>query len=235
MFSTDRDVIKSSVFRGTDPRARIIACLILILTVAALPGPVLPGFLLIACAVLLVREYRTVFKRLIPVNAFVIFIWLTLPFTAEKGTALALLYTLKINACALLFMLFIVPAGVRRFFNALVYLKCPGKLVSIFVLTYRYIFVLRDGLASSLTAMKLRRSPSIGMLTQWRSYAALFATAIADAALRAERVQQAMLLRGFNGSVPATMVFCWKRTDSIFILSVVLFSLLVWYMGLCLK
>jgi energy-coupling factor transporter transmembrane protein EcfT len=83
-------------------------------------------------------------------------------------------------------------------------------------------------------AMQLRRPANIGTLRLWRSYAALFATAISSSILRSERMQQAMMLRGFDGSLPATAVLRWKNIDNLFIAFIVLIIIALCYFQLCL-
>jgi cobalt/nickel transport system permease protein len=237
MFNADNSAMKG-IFGGRDPRAILISGFILMFSIVFIENYIILASLIAVCALMLTGwsgNQPLHFKRLLAANVFTLFIWLSFPFTVENGVALALIYTLRINACAFIFMLLIAPLGISALSNALIALKCPGKLVSLLVLTYRAIFLLRDRLATALTAMQLRRPENIGTLRLWRTYAALFATAISSAILRSERMQQAMMLRGFDGTLPATAELRWKTADTSLILSVVLIVTILCYIQLCLK
>ena len=108
-------------------------------------------------------------------------------------------------------------------------LKLPEKLVALFVLTYRYIFLLYQGLAAALTAMRLRL-PENNTLSQWRSLAAVFATTLTRAAFRSEKIRIAMLNRGFEGRFPVTLSFTWRLRDSALLaVSACFFAGLIWF------
>ena len=232
MLSLDRTVLRP-VIKDVDPRAFLLTGVVFLLTVVLLDAPFLLAFIIVCSFLILIRQAGTVIKRLIAVNFFVLFIWFTVPFTADAQTAL--LYTLKINASALIFMIFIAHLTVGDLANVLTALKCPGKLASVIVLAAKYIAVLSERLNTSLLAMQLRKPAQTGIFRQWRNYAALFATVVIKAALREDRVVKSMISRGFDGTLPRTRCFHWRLFDSFFMCTGFLFSLLLWYIGQCLK
>jgi cobalt/nickel transport system permease protein len=227
---------------GVDPRCRVLVGVCLI------TGAISVGnwYLLFALIPLLMaghyREIKTALRRLIPVNIFNLMLALTLPFgvwintlsglPADYGAAgmTALRYVLRINVAALLYMLFIIPLGIGGLAATLSKLAVPSKLVSLLILSYRYIFVLHERLTVSLLSMRLR-SPRVNTIGQWRSSAAVFSASIAAAILRSQKIEIAMKERGFNGVFPLTRPFHWKSRDTVMLIAGVVFSLLLYLLG----
>jgi cobalt/nickel transport system permease protein len=165
------------------------------------------------CLALLFRDLRVTLLRLIPVNMMMAAVWLSVPFGLSSRSAL--LYTLRVNAAALLSMVFIIPMGIGAIASSMAMLKVPPKLVSLFVLTYRCLFLMRGRISTALVSMKLR-SPERGTIWyRWRSFAAVFASTMAGAVFRAHRVTQAMIVRGFDGVFPVTRPFNWRLCDTV--------------------
>jgi cobalt/nickel transport system permease protein len=131
----------------------------------------------------------------------------------------AALYTLRINAAALLYMVFVSSLSISALAAAMTKLKVPPKLVSLFVLTWRSIFLLHEGFSVALTSMRLRlrgaERQNGATIREWRALSAIFATTLIRALLRAKKVAAAMGARGFDGEYPVTMVFSWKAADSL--------------------
>jgi cobalt/nickel transport system permease protein len=173
--------------------------------------PLLLG-LTAAPLLLLARDIKIVLPRLIPANLFCALLCITVPL-GGGGFATVLCYTLRINAAALLGMLFIIPLGISGLASSLSALKTPPKLVSLLILTYRYLFVMYERVFASLLSIRLRRPcQTTGM--GWRSYAAVFAAALAGALFRSRKVWLAMESRGFDGVFPITRSFAWKAGDT---------------------
>jgi energy-coupling factor transporter transmembrane protein EcfT len=207
----DRLEYKKDILLPVDGRCRFISAAFLIVSaVYTTSAPTLAGLILL-CLPPLARELRVTFLRLIPVNMMTAALWL--PALAGLGSERALLYTLRINAAALLCMVFIIPMSVSVIASAMMMLRIPKKLVSLFILTYRYIFLMNDHLSTALTAMRLR-CPGGGTARLWRSFAAVFASAMSAAIFRSEKISWAMASRGFNGTFPVTNTFRWRRLDS---------------------
>jgi cobalt/nickel transport system permease protein len=221
---------------GLDPRCRVAAgvvCILSVLTVSR--WYILVGLsLLLLVPAVLAGEGRTVLRRLVPVNVFCLFLWLTIPLntwlasfvTPDPGSlvvdhaaayiraaAEALRYTLRINAAALLYMRFIVPLGAGGLANVLMTWGAPRKLAALLILTYRYIFLLYGRLSTALLSMAQRR-PQQKEAALWRSYTAAFASSLAAALFRAGRIETAMKERGFDGAFPVTAAYTWKARDT---------------------
>ncbi len=208
----------------SDPRCLIVTGLLFTVSMVVSDNRPLILAVILVCFALLTPNIRLVLMRLVPVNFFMIFLWITLPFTAEDGVSQALTYTLRVNAAAMIFMATIAPMGVYIAGNAMMRMKVPHKLVAVLLLSYRYIFILWEHISTSIRAMSLRKPDNMGVLTQWKSYASIIAATIAEAIRRADRVQQAMLCRGFDGRFPVTRDFRWRLRDTICILLSLLLS-----------
>jgi energy-coupling factor transporter transmembrane protein EcfT len=221
----DRLDFKNDRLRGIDPRCRLGAGICLIAAAVYSSSPLVLGCLILGPVLCLSKDIPVVLRRLIPVNLFALILWLTLPLGALAGGpgpgiggALnrALVYTLRINAAALLYMAAIIPLGPGGLANALIKLRLPHKLAALFLLTYRYIFVMYGRVFISLRSMLIRR-PRQNTLGRWASYTAVFSAALVRALQRSRNIGQAMRVRGFTGVVPVTRSFSWKTGDTLFL------------------
>ncbi|MDR1575347.1 MAG: energy-coupling factor transporter transmembrane protein EcfT [Treponema sp.] len=227
----DRLEFKNDVFRTIDPRCRIAAGVCLILPAAGVSSPLILAGLILGVVLILRRDMPRVLARLIPVNIFALFLWLTLPLNAlglglfagetgggalEAALKEALVYTLRINASALVYMALIIPLGIGGLTNALMKLRFPVKLAALFLLSYRYIFVMYQRVFVGALSLRLRQ-PRQGVLGQWRSYAAVFGTALISAVFRSQKIGRALQSRGFDGTLPLTRTFALKHGDLVFL------------------
>jgi cobalt/nickel transport system permease protein len=110
-------------------------------------------------------------------------------------------------------MAFVIPMGAGAIAQALISLRVPDKLASLFVLTYRCLFLMGGRLSTALVSMRLR-SPENGTFRLWRSFAAVFASVTAAAVFRSRRVSVAMMARGFDGALPRTRRYEWRLRDT---------------------
>jgi energy-coupling factor transporter transmembrane protein EcfT len=228
------------ILRNIDPRCRLGAGIALTLPAIQSGSPLILGSLIFALCMCLVRDISVVVRRLMAVNVFTLFLWITLPLGAlvtdlaggaspgiSGALSRALVYTLRINAAALLYMVTIIPLGIGGLANTLARLHCPAKLNALFLLTYRYIFIMYERIFVSLRSMAIRR-PQQTTLGRWRSYAAVFGTALISAFLRAQKVGKALQVRGFTGRIPVTRSFAWKVRDTLFLAFSLLLALALW-------
>jgi energy-coupling factor transporter transmembrane protein EcfT len=230
----DRLEFKNDPLRGVDPRCRIGAGAGLILSGITLSNAFLLGALILGAAIPLWRDGKRVLARLLPVNLFALVLVLTLPLGAllgggplEAALRAALVYALRINAAALVSMALIIPLGIGGLTNALLKLRCPEKLAALLLLTHRSLFVMYQRLFVSVASLKLRQ-PQQGTLEQWRSYTAVFGTALVSALQRSRKIGQALKSRGFDGSLPITRRFALKPGDLLFFALSLLIAALLW-------
>ena len=175
-------------------------------------------------------DARKLLVRLLVVNAFVVMIWLFLPFSVpgreavslgpftatEEGIRSSLAITLKTTAIVLLTIAVFGTSEVFSLAHALVHLKVPRKLVHLFFFFYRYLSVLHAEYTRLRTAMKLRGfRPASGMHT-YRTYAYLVGMLLVRSYERSERIYEAMLCRGFHGHFPVISHFHLHGEDMLF-------------------
>ncbi len=206
----------SSFFHQADVRFKIIGAFVFSVVVAlchTLQAPLLAlvvgGALLVAARLPVVKVAR----RFLVVNLFTLFFWLTLPFTvpgeslvelgpvvvSRAGIALATLITLKTNAIVLVFVVLVATSGVADIGHGLVALKVPNRFCMLLLFTYRYIFVLHQEYQRLRRAALLRGFRPATTMHTYRTYGNLLGMTLVKSWQRGMRVQQAMVLRGFQG------------------------------------
>lgn len=192
----------------------------------SLPMPLLQGL-----------PWRTVLRRLALGNLFVLFIWLTMPFTLgehpvatlppglpvyAEGLAKSLLLTLKINCLLALCLAFLHTSSVHETAKALTTLGVPPKLTLLLLLTARHMHSLWASYRTVCNAAALRGfTPSL-RLRKLPQFAALVTFVLLKSLERADNVEAAMRLRGFNGTFPAPLFPSTKQRVA---LGVFLYSL----------
>ncbi|MDR2745817.1 MAG: energy-coupling factor transporter transmembrane protein EcfT [Treponema sp.] len=220
----DRLEYKKDTLRIFDGRCRLVSLVLLAAAVLGTSSYAVIGGVALVCLAALGREIRITALRLVPVNIMSAALWLSAAFGFDPSRAL--LYTLRINCAALLSMCFVFPMGISAFAASMAGMGAPQKLISLFILTHRYIFFLYDRLCTALTSMRLRCTQK-NDLYRWRSMSAVFASALTGALFRGEKVWAAMLCRGFDGAFPVTVTLDWKLRDSLLLAACAVFSALV--------
>jgi cobalt/nickel transport system permease protein len=222
----DRLEYKKDLLKSFDGCCRLLSAVSVIISVVNITNTVLLCGVILAGLCILLRELRVTIQRLIPVNMTAFALWI--PVIAGFNPHTALLYTLRINCAALVYMCFAAPMSISVFALSMSALKVPKKLVALFVLTYRYIFLLYESLATALISMRLRL-PKHNTAYQWRSMAAVFAATLTRAVFRSEKVWIAMSSRGFDGSFPIVISPKWRIRDGVLLsISIVFFVAVVW-------
>jgi energy-coupling factor transporter transmembrane protein EcfT len=208
--------ITHDILRRFDPRARVIAGVVFIIVSIHISHCLILVCISSACMLLLCRDFFRVLKRLVPVETFCALFLLQALCGLLPGQT-ALVFILRINCAALLYMLTVVSMGFGVFVQALAALRISPKLVSILYLTHRYIYMMSDTVFSAVQAMRFRKNRNNnGVVYIWRSYAAVFAASLCAGFVKAEGVNVALLSRGFDGLIPQTAVWRrWSAKDSI--------------------
>jgi cobalt/nickel transport system permease protein len=216
----DKNRFPLCLLNPLDPRPRLAAGLVCIaLAIRVSDGKILAALIAAALAVLATNG-RTLWRRLIPVNAFAVMLFASLPLGEWLTSALrraephisgalckAALYGARVNIAALLYMIFIIPLGISALSGALVKMGAPEKLAALLILTYRFIFMLWERIYTAALSLRLRKPKTMPKLTEFRAYAAMFAAALISAELRSRKVITAMKARGFDGVFPVTADF----------------------------
>lgn len=231
-----------------DPRVRL-ACAALVTVPVALLQVSQAAWLSLAFGLLLIKMARLnliqVFRRLMVVNLFILFLWFFLPFSlpgdiiwslgpfnaTTQGVDLALLITVKSNAIVLALMALVGTIPVQDLGPALQQLKFPGKLCHILLFTYRYIFVIHEEYATMRQAMQARGFKPKTDKHTYRAYAWLVGMLLVKSWDRAERVQAAMRCRGFKGRFYSLKGFTSQSADYVFLAGSLAFACGIIYLG----
>ena len=223
----------NSILHRTDPRIRLVVAALFSLVVA-LSFDFTALMVSLGVAVILAFLARLnpvmLFKRLLPVNGFVLLLWLFLPWTysgetiyslkgleiTRQGIELAAILTIKCNVILLLLVTLVSTMSFVTMGHALHRLGLPDKFVALFVLTYRYIFVIEQEYERITRALKIRGFIPRTNLHTYKTYAYIVGMLFVLATERAERVYFAMRCRGYNGrfyslsefrSSPGSLIF----------------------------
>jgi len=222
-----------SFFHRMDPRIKFIVFLPLVFVIALSKDITLGAvFLLLAVGSIFVARVslKALLRRLAVVNVFILFLWITLPFSIEGKTLFSLgrfsfslegaVYTfgitLKANAIFLFTISILGTTEVFSLAHALLHLKLPRKLIELFFFFYRYISVLHKEYERLFQAVKMRAFSPRTNLHTWRTYAYLVGMLFIRSYERSQRVYQALILRGFKGEFPLISHFKLRKQDVAF-------------------
>ncbi|NQT10743.1 MAG: cobalt ECF transporter T component CbiQ [Desulfobacteraceae bacterium] len=215
-----------------DPRIKIIIAFLFSAMVAVsnrfvvLIAALAVGIIILFSAGIQIKE---VFKRLIPVNTLLIFLWLFLPFTfagehlfsigsltgTREGVLLAFRITIKSNAIMLMLIALTASTPIFTIGHAMHQLGMPKKLVQLFFFTYRYLHVIYKEYARLVNSMKIRGFKPKTDLHTYKSYAHLVGMLLVRGFDRSQRVHNAMICRGFRGKLYSLSSFSISRADVI--------------------
>ena len=213
----DSGLSSASPFIRLDPRTRLLAatgaafCFSFVQNIA-------PAWACLGFAAMLVvagrPPLRTLLKRLAAANLFILFLWLTVPWTvpgesllvlgsvhlSREGFALAALLTLKCNAILLVFLALVADLSLPLIGCSLGRLRVPDKLVFLFLFTCRYLHVVGEEWRKLQTSARLRGFIPRSSLHTYRTIANMLGLTIINSIDRSRRIYEAMLLRGFDGA-----------------------------------
>ena len=241
-----RDSHGQTYIHRLDPRVRLVASLAFSIVVAVSQRPAAAG-LGLAVSIVLAGTARLPFgstlRRVAALNVFMVLLVITLPF-AIPGTALLTLgpftyseggllrsatIAVKSNAIVLCLAALIATIEVTEMGHALSHLRVPHKLTHLFLLTGRYIGVLRRESARLANAMRVRCfRPGLNRHT-YRSLGYLVGMLLVKSFDRSERILAAMKCRGFRGRYYLLDHFAPGRGDVMFgAVSVLVLAALAW-------
>ncbi len=231
---------KENFVTGIEPRSKIVfislALLINLLSDNIYTPLSLAGFALITLILIRVPVRLLLFRLAMPlVMAAVVLITqmffygntplFTIPLlgmvTYAEGLAHGLLIMCRVLGGISLILLLSLSTPVDRLFRAAVWFMIPKTLIEIALLVYRYIFVLSEELIIMRDAQRVR----LGYRGWWRSLKSLSTlgtSLILRAYDRAERVFEAMLVRGYTGA-GLDYGRAFRRRDGVVAFGLVLF------------
>jgi len=226
--------IGDSLFHKRDVRVKVISAsaLSLVLALSTEISVAATGCTISAGMLLLSRpDPRICLQRIIFVNIFTIFLFITLPLSYAgdylAGISIATLIAVKTNAILFCFLALIATSSATDIGHALNTLGMPTKLTFLFLFTYRQLFIIQQEYERLQQAARLRGFIPCNNMHTYRTYSHLFGMTLVKSWNRAERVHQAMLLRGFSGKLIPLNRGKPTRSDYLFLatLSVISFFL----------
>lgn len=201
-----------------DLRLRIVAVFAVIVCLSALRSPLVAALALVAVLIAagLSGPRALPWHRLLHLEAFLILLFATLPFTVagqplftlgpltatHEGVRRAVLILCKVSASALILAALLGDVEPARLGAALRGLRVPETMVRLFVMTVRYLGLLRDEARRLHEAMRARGFRAGSNRNTWRAYGNLIGMLLVRALDRAERVEEAMRCRGYDGHFP---------------------------------
>ncbi len=183
-------------------------------------------------------------KRIKPLLLFLFMIWIFLPLTftgetlfnvlsmdvSKQGIEYCAMITIKSISIILFFMAFVATMTIGTIGHAMGKLHISDKLIFLILMTYRYIFVIRQEYQRLFRAAKIRGFVPKTNIHSYKTYAYLAGMLFVRASLRAKRVHQAMLCRGFNGKFYVIDKFQLDKLSILFF--IILFSCIAIYQWL---
>ncbi len=206
--------LRASLIARIDPRIRIVAAAVLSIVIvlgnASAPWAIVAALVL---ALLARLPITNLMLRLLPLNALMFVIVVTLPFSVPgesmfllgplsysfEGFGQAILIACKGNAVVITLTALIATIEPVQLGLALERLWVPHKLTRLFLFTVRYFSVIDSEFNRLSRAMMMRGfRPQLNLHTL-RSYAYLAGMLLVHALDRSERILDAMRCRGFDG------------------------------------
>jgi cobalt/nickel transport system permease protein len=199
-----------------DARLRIGATFAIVLTIVVLRSPLLLAALVpvaVVLALLSGLRLRDLAHRLAHVEGFLVVLAILLPLTvpgpdfvtvgplalSQPGIERAVLILLRVNLCAVAILTLLAGLEPVRLGHALARLGMPEKLVHLLLFAARYVTVIGDEAARLYDAMRARAFRASTSRHTLRSLGHFLGQLLVRAVARAERIDEAMRARAFNG------------------------------------
>lgn len=213
----ERMLEREQALGGFGPRAKLIALGAVLVVNLVAPSPLTPFAVFLGSLALLLRAgvpRRTILARLMVPWYFAAVAFLTQLFLAGQtplfaigpavahveGLARGLSIAGKVVGGTAAVLVVSMTTPMTGLLATAAWLRLPPILVEIAALTYRYIFLLAEEAERIREAQKTRLGHS-GWRNSMRSYGILGGMVMVNSYDRAERLYQAMLLRGYNGDL----------------------------------
>ncbi len=213
-----------------DPRIKIISAFLfsVLVSVSDRLVSLLPAlFIAIIMASLARLPLKKVCLRLLIINLLLFMLWLFIPFSLSgrtflelgplkaslEGVYYCLLLTIKSNSIIVILMALTGTMPLFKMGHAMSALYVPDKIVFLFIFTYRYIHAIHREYRRLKDAIDIRGFRPGTNIHTYRTYAYLIGMLLIKSHDRAERVQAAMLCRGFHGKFYNLGEFSIRHTD----------------------
>jgi cobalt/nickel transport system permease protein len=177
-------------------------------------------------------SFRVFLTRLGGVIAIVFFFAIWLPFflpqdggvgwsvgplqVSGRGVQLAVLICLKTTAILTLVIVLFSSAAANVYLCAARSLRVPSRILHVWMLTYRYLFVLVGEFGALRVAVRLRAYRNRMSIHSYRTIGHLAGALLVRSSDRAERVARAMQCRGYDGRFHSMSDFRTRAADVLF-------------------
>ncbi len=211
---------QTSLIDRFDARVRIVL-IALFACVVVLPNSLLVagiGLLIGLLLVVLARlNMKRIFRRVLAMDMFMIFLIIMLPFTtpikvpadilfelfglqaSRQGLLHAVLIAVKANAVVLALLAVVGTMSATQFGHSLARIGVSEKLVHLLLFTVRYLDVIGQEYKRMRRAMQARAFVLRVDKHTWRSIGYLIGMLLIRAMERSERIMNAMKCRGYHG------------------------------------
>lgn len=232
----DAEAQGDSLYHRWDPRVKIVALVFFMFCTASL-GNLAWALSALALAVISVVTARIPFRRplrrLRAMAAFLAMFLIVMPLTVPeksgdtlvtfthltfvdfnvRGLMLALLICVKASAIALLVEPLLSTTPFPVTVQALARLKVPPMVCQMILLAHRYIFVFQHEATRMAKAMRARGFKKRTNLETLRTVGNFLGMLLVRSFERTQRVYEAMLARGYDGTLPQTAHFQTRVAD----------------------
>lgn len=221
---------QKNFINGVHPLVKLLVTLAYITVLASfnryeiaglLPFFLYPVIIIIACDLPLIK----LIQRVLVVEPFIIITGILNPifdknliqlggmvFSGGWLTFVSLM--LKSTLMVLAGLLLIATTGIDEIARALSILKIPSIFVLLFILTYRYIFVLMDEAGRLIKAYSLRAPGQTGV--NIRVWGSMVGQLLIRTYNRAQTIYQSMTLKGYNGNYTISVEQRFRSVDAVY-------------------
>ncbi|MDD5258415.1 MAG: energy-coupling factor transporter transmembrane component T [bacterium] len=221
----------NGVLQKIDPRIKIISTVLFVLLVNITSfnnsfSLIYYTFILVLCTLLANVPLLRIFRKSLVSLPFIIFFALFSLFYHHRQPWFSGIIVVKAYLSILTMILLISTTSFSHFLKALQKLKIPVVLVMIFSFMYRYLFVITDELMNVKTAKDAR---TVGG-SKWfhtKVLANIIGVVFISSYERSERIYQAMLSRGFDGTIRTLDDFSLKNRDYLFGVSALMIFIII--------
>jgi len=206
-----------SPLAGLDARWKLAAFLVAGAAIMAIRDPrivFIGSVASIAMLVLTRIPVRRIRSRLIAFGFFLLPFLIVLPIVRGRAGFLpAAIIGMRAAALFALALIVVATAPFHRTMQAAQALGMPRVLTQVILLSYRYLFVLRDEFVRIRTALRVRGFRAGTTVRAYHTIGLVTGSLLLRGEERAERVAHAMRCRGFDGRFRSLSPFRTRRVD----------------------
>ncbi|MFD2043527.1 cobalt ECF transporter T component CbiQ [Ornithinibacillus salinisoli] len=217
-----------------ESRAKLIAAICYIFGVISLESPhtLFIAYTLALFLFLLIRiSFFLLLKRYLIITPFLLLMTIPLLWQYSVENAIfSIIIIMKAYISMTVITIVLETQSLDDLINGLAGLKLPPILITILILSYRYVFLFLDDIERMITATKSRFFHGGIRINSLKVYGHLIASLLFKAIQRSEKMHEAMVSRGFTGSLTFQNTNTPKLSDifkSCFAISIIIFLIVL--------